>query len=246
MLICTQISKATKTAGCAVTYRSGDQNMFGTCPDTCKLKPSGQCGSPKLDRVYWKAVRNAKPRRGASFTYSHFPPSQWPDTNRAGVTTVNYSADTPRAAAMHTASGTASVTVVPQTWWGSNHKHTFVDGVRGVRCPAEYLPKFSCADCGGGDPLCARWDRDYFVMFTAHGASKRLAETLDEDGGCYGNGGNVRRHWDRLSKTQQTETDAQKLTRWVRDELPARAILRHHVVGDVGLDSRLGNHLDIC
>ena len=114
-LNCVTMSGAKKTAGCAVTYRSGDQNMFGTCPDTCKLKPSGQCGSPKLDRVYWKAIRNAKPRRGASFTYSHFSPSQWPDTNRDGVTTVNYSADTPRAAALHTASGTASVTVVPQT-----------------------------------------------------------------------------------------------------------------------------------
>jgi len=181
-LNCVTMSDAKKTAGCAVTYKSGEQNMFGTCPDTCKLKPADKCGSTEIDLPYWKAVRNAKPRRGASFTYSHFPPSLWPDANRDGVTTVNYSADTPRAAAMHTASGTASVTVVPQTWWGSNHKHTFVDGVRGVRCPAEYLPKFSCADCGGGDPLCARWDRDYFVtvvrtvgswlLYRVHGARR--------------------------------------------------------------------------
>ena len=209
--------------------------MFGTCPDSCSLKPVGQCGSSKIDPEYWEAVRQAKPDRGHAFTYSHFSPKNWPDKNQDSVTTINYSADTPADAAKHTVNGTASVTVVPEMWWGSNHKHTFVDGVRGVRCPAEYRPKFSCFDCGGGRPLCARWDRDYFVVFTAHGAGKRLAESANKVGGCYGNGGNVRLHWDRLANTSQAETDGEKLLRWVRDELPARAIIRHHVVGDMGV-----------
>ena len=234
-LNCVTRSGAKKTDGCAVTYRSGENNMFGTCPDSCSLKPVGQCGSSKIDPEYWEAVRQAKPDRGHAFTYSHFSPKNWPDKNQDSVTTINYSADTPADAAKHTVNGTASVTVVPETWWGSNHKHTFVDGVRGVRCPAEYRPKFSCFDCGGGRPLCARWDRDYFVVFTAHGAGKRLAESANKVGGCYGNGGNVRLHWDRLANTSQAETDGEKLLRWVRDELPARAIIRHHVVGDMGV-----------
>ena len=185
-LNCVTRSGARKTDGCAVTYRSGENNMFGTCPDSCSLKPRGQCGSSKIDPEYWEAVRQAKPDRGHAFTYSHFSPKNWPDKNRDGVTTINYSADTPADAAKHTDSGTASVTVVPEAWWGSSHKHTFVNGVRGVRCPAEYRPKFSCFDCGGGKPLCARWDRDYFVVFTAHGAGKRLAESANKVGGCYG------------------------------------------------------------
>ena len=234
-LNCVTRSGAKKTDGCAVTYRSGENNMFGTCPDSCSLKPIGQCGSSKIDPEYWPAVRQAIPARGHAFTYSHFSPGKWPDKNRDGVTTINYSADTPAEAAKHTDNGTASVTVVPETWWGSNHKHTFVNGVRGVRCPAEYIPKFSCFDCGGGKPLCARWDRDYFVVFTAHGAGKKLAESANKVGGCYGNGGNVRLHWDRLANTSQAETDGEKLLRWVRDELPARAIIRHHVVGDMGV-----------
>jgi len=234
-LNCVTRSGAKKTDGCAVTYRSGENNMFGTCPDSCSLKPVGQCGSSKIDPEYWEAVRQAKPDRGHAFTYSHFSPKNWPDKNQDSVTTINYSADTPADAAKHTVNGTASVTVVPEMWWGSNHKHTFVDGVRGVRCPAEYRPKFSCFDCGGGRPLCARWDRDYFVVFTAHGAGKRLAESANKVGGCYGNGGNVRLHWDRLANTSQAETDGEKLLRWVRDELPARAIIRHHVVGDMGV-----------
>ena len=132
-LNCVTRSAAKKTGGCAVTYRSGEDNMFGTCPDSCSLKPKGQCGSSNIDLEYWPAVREAITKNGESFGYTHFSTEKWPDRNRDGVTTINYSADTPAEAAKHTVSGTASVTVVPEMWWGSNHKHTFVDGVRGVR-----------------------------------------------------------------------------------------------------------------
>ena len=73
MLKTVEISRASKTKGCAVTYRAGDQSVFDTCPKDCSLNPSG-CGSDMPDLVYMATVLNAKPRAGESMTYSHFHP----------------------------------------------------------------------------------------------------------------------------------------------------------------------------
>ena len=104
---------------------------------------------------------------------------------------------------------------------------------RVIRCPAEYR-NMSCNDCGNGEPLCARMDRNYIIGFTAHGPNKRKAASLTEQGGCYGAQGNCRIWWnDTAASKQPDETDGEKLLRFVKS-LPVRAIIRHHVAGDIG------------
>ena len=240
MLKTVEISRAEKTRGVAVTYRAGTSEKFGTCPKTCELNGSG-CGAGRVDPDYFEALINARPRRGYSFTYTHFAPMQWAHLTKPGGTTVNWSAPSWFAAAM-VAQNMPVVAVVPEDFWtedptAANHKHAAVGGVVGVRCRAEYLGDgFGCAQCGGEDgPLCARADRDYAILFTAHGASKKAAGDPETAGGCYAAGGNVNLHWQKMPGEEQTESDAEKLTRFVAG-LPANAVIRHHVAGDIGLD----------
>ena len=41
MLNVVERSTGAKVGGCAVTYRAGGGDMFGTCPVSCALNPSG-------------------------------------------------------------------------------------------------------------------------------------------------------------------------------------------------------------
>jgi hypothetical protein len=107
-----------------------------------------------------------------------------------------------------------------------------LDGVRFVQCPAELADNFSCADCGGGRPLCARGDRDYVIVFVAHGSGQALVGA-DTPGGCYGNAGPVRLAWEK-TKTGGHQDDAAELVGFARS-LPPGSLLRHHIVGDLGL-----------
>ena len=234
MLNTVENSRAKKTAGLAVTYRAAGGDMFGTCPDTCALKPTAT-GTRDIDRDYEAAVRRAVPRRGLAFLFTHFPPEQWAEKNQAGRTTFNFSADTLEDAARCVKSGTASVAVVPADYWNdrANVKVTEAGGVKMVRCPDE-TTGVGCARCGNGVPLCARPDRDYAVIFTAHGAAKRKAGDPTEAGGCYAGGGNVALHWRALSERDViTETDAAHVRRFASGLAP-RTILRHHIAGDIG------------
>jgi len=126
------------------------------------------------------------------------------------------------------------VTVVGKDWWRDKRQRLY-NGVRFVRCPAEYNKRVNCANCGADKgPLCARPDRNFVVTFTAHGASKKRIET-GHRGGCYADGGNVRIHWQETSDQPQDQTDAETLREFVRT-LPSGAVLRHHVAGDFGLE----------
>jgi len=237
MLNCVETSQAKKTRGLAVTYRAGAGDMWSTCPDSCALKPT-VTETSEIDRGYECAVRRAVPTKGQAFLYTHFPPALWGESNSPGKTVFNYSADSLSSAAYHTERGTASVAVVPADYWDDkpSDKVTTVDcgaGVRGVRCPNE-VTGIDCRGCGSGQPLCARSDRDYFVVFTAHGAAKRAAGDPTVKGGCYAGGGNVALHWRRLSQCDATDvTDAEKVTRFAAALAP-RSILRHHIAGDLG------------
>ena len=234
MLNTVENSRAKKTAGIAVTYRAAGGDMFGTCPDTCALKPTAT-GTREIDRDYEAAVRRAVPSRGLAFLFTHFPPEQWAEKNQAGRTTFNFSADTLADAARCVRSGTASVAVVPADYWNdrASAKVTEADGIKMVRCPNE-TTGVDCARCGSGVPLCARPDRKFAVLFTAHGASKRKAGDSETPGGCYAAGGNVALHWRRLSERDViTETDAEHVLRFASGLAP-RGILRHHIAGDIG------------
>tara|TARA_R110000824_G_scaffold13881_3_gene59701 strand:+ start:2589 stop:3011 length:423 start_codon:yes stop_codon:yes gene_type:complete len=105
--------------------------------------------------------------------------------------------------------------------------------IMALRCQNE-LTGVSCGNCGDRlGPWCARPERSFVVVFTNHGSAWKLAGDLTKKGGCYGNGGNVRMHWDRLSTEPQTETDSETVTRFVAS-LNYGSLLRHHIVGDIG------------
>ena len=171
MLKTVETSRAQKTKGLAVTYRAGSQEKFGTCPTSCELNPSG-CGASKIDQEYLNALSLAVPTKGIAFTYSHFSPIHWIKKNGPGKTVINYSAKTATLAAKYIKMAVPTVATVALDFW-NGRKSVDSDGARFVRCPAEYLPQFGCAQCGNGDPLCARLDRDFVIGFTAHGVHKK-------------------------------------------------------------------------
>ncbi len=248
MLKTVETSRAEKTNGIAVTYRAGNGEKYATCPASCKMNCSGK-GAQEIDADYFDALLDAVPNKGQSFTYTHFSWHKWADKLKPGKTVVNFSADTLVSAAA-ASRAVPTVVVLPESEWENGKKTSaplfgrtnnrgdliVSDRVPVVRCPAEYRDGFSCRDCGNGDPLCARLDRNFIIGFTAHGASKKKAADPDTRGGCYADGGNVRLHWDATSNHHQPdETDGEKLKRFAKS-LPPRSIIRHHVAGDIGAE----------
>jgi hypothetical protein len=227
MLKTIRISANRKTGPIAVTYRAGEHNVFGTCPKTCALNPQGDHAADLVDADYLQAVRQAVPRGGQAWTYSHFSPDVLP-MPAPGETVINASCDTIDQALAAVAIGRPAVVAAPT---GTTWPYTAANGVRFVQCPAELADNFSCAQCGNGRPLCARGDRDYVVVFVAHGQGARLVGT-DVPGGCYGNGGPVRLAWEK-TKTGGLVDDAAASVAFARS-LPPGSLLRHHIVGDLG------------
>jgi len=234
MLKLVENSRAKKTEGIAVTYRAGTGEKYATCPATCSMNNSGK-GAASIDENYLNALIDAVPRKGLSFTYSHFDYAAWGNKLKKGKTVINYSADT-LSKAREAFDHVPTVVVLDVAAWSQKKSILATDSPTVIRCPAEYREGFSCRDCGNGEPLCARLDRDFIVGFTAHGASKKKAADPDTRGGCYADGGNVRLHWEATSRVALSdEIDGEKLKRFAAF-LPPRTILRHHVAGDIGLE----------
>jgi len=234
MLLTVETSRSSKTRGCAVTYRAAPKEMFGTCPDTCGMKPK-DTGTVEIDRDYEKALGDAVPKGGWSWLYSHFSPDGWKHKNGPGRTVFNFSADTIADAVKYFQRGVPVVTVVPDMYW--KERRAFKqDGLTFMRCPAEYDDKTDCGNCGDAKgPLCARADRRFAVAFTAHGPDKRRAGDPDDPGGCYAACGNCAIHWRRLAElSPDAETEAEHVTRFAAG-LRRGSRLRHHVAGDTGL-----------
>jgi hypothetical protein len=118
MLKTVESSRAEKTKGIAVTYRAGDGEKYATCPAACKMNCSGK-GSRKVDPDYLDALLDAVPRKGVSFTYSHFDPRQygWDRKLAEGKTVINFSTENKAAAAASIINGVPSVTVVSDESW---------------------------------------------------------------------------------------------------------------------------------
>ena len=195
-------------------------------------------GAQKLDAEYLDALLDAVPRKGVSFTYSHFDPLVygWGKKLKEGKTVINFSTESPAAAAASIYNGVPSVVVLREDYWQGRKTQSAPFDVKIVRCPAEYREGFSCRDCGNGVPLCARLDRDYIIGFTAHGPSKKKAADPTTRGGCYADAGNCRIWWEDTANSEQAdETDAEKVRRFAKS-LPPRSIIRHHVAGDIGAE----------
>ena len=216
MLKTVETSRAEKTNGIAVTYRAGNGEKYATCPASCKMNCSGK-GAQEIDADYFDALLDAVPNKGQSFTYTHFSWNKWADKLKPGKTVVNFSADTLVSAAA-ASRAVPTVVVLPESEWENGKKTSaplfgrtnnrgdliVSDRVPVVRCPAEYRDGFSCRDCGNGDPLCARLDRNFIIGFTAHGAKRSL--TL----GCHQQPPPARRNRRRETKTvRQVFTTAQ-------------------------------------
>ena len=216
-----------KTGPIAVTYRAGGHNVFGTCPKTCALNPQGDHAADLIDADYLAALRQAVPRGGQAWTYSHFPAELLP-VPAPGETVINASCDTIPQALAAVAIGRPAVVAAPV---GTVWPYT-VEGVRFAQCPAELAENFSCDQCGNGRPLCARGDRDYVIVFVGHGSGAALVGA-DAPGGCYGNGGPVRLAWEK-TKAGGRQDDPAALVGFARS-LPPGSLLRHHIVGDMGL-----------
>jgi hypothetical protein len=128
-------------------------------------------------------------------------------------------------------SGRPAVVAAPAgTVWDGGVEYR---GVKFVQCPAEKSEGFTCMQCGGGLPLCARPKRDYVVVFVAHGTGARKVG-LNEDGGCYAASGPTAIQWHGTRKSGAAN-DADALRAFARS-LPPGSFLRHHVAGDVGAE----------
>ena len=236
MLRTVETSRAKKTKGIAVTYRAGNGEKFGTCPPSCALNDSGK-GASEIDWQYFDALLDAVPRKGVSFTYSHFHWVDWFRKLKRDKTVINYSADN-LPDAINAACYVPTVTVVNEAQWQGNkcfrvERDDIPEENRAVvRCPAEYRD-ISCAQCGDGEPFCASLNRKFIIGFTAHGPNKRKAADNTAQGGCYAAQGNCRIWWQDTAESEQSETDGEKLKRFVSG-LPPRSIVRHHVAGDIG------------
>jgi hypothetical protein len=228
MLKTVAVSGNSKTGKIAVTYRSGEHSIFGTCPKTCALNPKGAESSNLVDTDYLEALSDAVPRGGKAWTYSHFARHVLPKP-AAGRTVINVSSDAVADAVASVRDGYPTVYAAPAD--SAEQWPKTVDGVRFVRCPAELAETFTCKDCGNGSPLCARGDRDYVVVFVGHSTYKELVGS-DREGGCYAAAGFVAMQW-RATKKQGRADDVVAVRAFAAG-LPEGSLLRHHVAGDIG------------
>lgn len=229
MLKTVPVSGNRKTGPIAVTYRSGVHETYGTCPRTCSLHPKSETGTSVVDVEYMQAVEDAVPRNGSAWTYSHFPAEALP-TPKPGKTVFNASCDSMAEAVRTVELGRPAVLAAP-----ADTAEAFpwmYQGVQFVRCPAELADNFTCAQCGNGRPLCARGERDYVIVFVAHGSGAKKVGT--GKGGCYAAGGPTAIQWHGTRKTG-VANDAEAVRSFARS-LPPGSMLRHHVAGDVGLE----------
>ena len=231
MLDLHEFSRAAKTKGCATTYRGSKGNPYGTCPNSCPLKPEHWQGSDTFDSEYMEALSTAVPKGGWSWTYSHFKPRLWKHLLGKNKTVINASATTKKLAVKYFKAGIPTVIdVLPD-----EKKNFIFQEVNFVTCPAVLSDKITCNNCGGlKGPLCARLNRAYIIMFPWHGAKASVKKMItDQKGICYGAGFHVNLNWNRLAKKAQSISDGKKLKAWVKT-LPIYTRLRHHVVGDGG------------
>ena len=231
MLKTIAVTSNRKTGPIATTYRSGMHETYGTCPTSCALHPKSETGAVQIDVEYLAAVSDAVPRGGQAWTYSHFAAEALP-VPKLGKTVFNASCDTMAEAVRAVELGRPAVFAAPVDM--AESFPLVNQGVRFVRCPADLSESFTCAQCGGGRPLCAQGERDYVVVFVAHGSGKKRVGTAQK-GGCYAAGGPTAIAWHGTKKSGHQD-DAAAVRSFARS-LPPGSLLRHHVAGDIGRET---------
>lgn len=236
MLKCVYPTEAHKLGIIAATYRAGFQNIVGTCPSTCPLLPLHHrpSASTFLDSNYLAIERRAVPRNGIAWSYTHCEPNPLFYNHHPRETTLNVSTDSLVAAVdcFKRNYDTTYAAPASDTQWPRR-----VEGVRFIRCPAELHKHVTCQTCGGGRPLCARKNRDYVIVFVAHG---READKVGTDtGGCYAMNFPCSRHWNSTAQgigrtTWDEQEDPERLLAWT-EQLPKGTLLRHRIAGDLGI-----------
>lgn len=240
MLKVMSVTEDSKTGPIAATYRSGNTGVYGSCPASCPLMPEQGKGANEIDQKYLAALKKAVPPRGKSWTYSHFPADQigkW----KKGETVINSSQDSIDGAVQTFKNGYPTVYAAPKSY--GEPKVTRHDEIRFITCPASLNNSVTCQRCGGGDPLCARAQRDYVIVFPAHGgaAGRVGGENGRGKGGCYGSTGHMMNAWlytlqrrvSKVSRIINEMADPRELVRWAKG-LAAGSLLRHHILGDCG------------
>lgn len=232
MLKCVYPTQASKLGVIAATYRSGSTALYDTCPSTCNLLPSKTLGTTKIDWNYFDTELEAVPRNGLAWSYTHFSHTEIPKYNYG--TTFNISTDTIEEAI---ASRVGRYPTVYATPYEDQQWPRRIQGIQFIRCPAELHKHITCQTCGGGKPLCARRNRDYVIVFVAHGTLKHLIGKAQ--GGCYASIGHCAVQWRNTlqgkGKTTWDELDdPERLLAWTAS-LPPGTLLRHRVAGDIGL-----------
>ena len=231
MLKTVAVSSNRKTGPIAVTYRSGMHETFGTCPKTCALNPKGELAADIIDADYLAALRKAVPRNGIAWTYSHFSAEALP-VPKKGETVINFSADSMRDAVRAAKLGRPAVFAAPKDT--AEQWPQISEGIKFIRCPAELSETFTCQQCGNGRPLCAQGERDYVIVFVAHGTGAKKIGT-EEKGGCYAASGPTAIQWHGVKKTG-AHNDGHALQAFAKS-LPPGSMLRHHVAGDIGREN---------
>jgi len=223
-----------KTGPINTTYRSGNK-PFGTCPTSCKLCSRPEEATTRIDHTYMRAVYDSVPPAGKVFTYVHFHHKLWASKYPAtkGKAVFNYSADTLRLAKASLAAGVPTVIAVTEKDLARAKNQP---GLKIKVCPADKKTGKNCSNCGGAKgPICSWTDRDFAVGFLVHGNQKKKAADPKTPGGCYGEAGHfTNMHWKKLSNKEQNMTDAEAHTYFIKS-LGWGAIVRPHIVGDMGL-----------
>lgn len=233
MIKCIYPTQAAKLGIIAATYRAGPEHIFGTCPRSCQLLPQPDKGSTQIDWTYLETELKAVPRNGQAWSYTHFSWEHLTPFQTGSV--LNISTDTIEDALFTYTLNYPVVYTAPTTDTQWPRK---IHGIQFIRCPAEINKSLTCQTCGGGNPLCARRNRSYVIVFVAHGSNKQQINGKTQ-GGCYAAQSNCLMQW---KATQQGKgllvwdeaKDPERLVCWAKS-LPQGTLLRHRISGDIGL-----------
>lgn len=236
-------TQANKLGVIAATYRAGTESIFSTCPVTCNLLPKPLEGTTLIDISYLRSEMMAVPRDGVAWSYTHFPPTEVPQFKFPVQSTLNYSTNNITEALSYAHQQYPTVYAAPatDTQWPRR-----IQGIQFIQCPAELHKHITCQTCGGGKPLCARANRDYVIVFVAHGSAKHKVG-VPEAGGCYATVGHCLIQWtstkDGIGPTTWNEVnDPDRLQAWTA-ALPKGTLLRHRISGDIGLITPLNRQI---